>query len=46
MSRKTRRSEKRRLKRLLRTLTLLEQANGHPKRHNRKTRKRELMNLV
>jgi len=46
MGRKTRRSEKRRRKRLDRVLTLLEQANSDPKRRNRMTRKRELMNLV
>jgi len=46
MSRRTIRSEKRRRKRLDRVLTLLEQANADPKRRNRKTRKRELMNLV
>jgi len=45
MSRRTRRSEKRRRKRLDRVLTLLEQANADPKRRNRKTRKRELMNI-
>ncbi len=45
MSRRTRRSEKRRRKRLDRVLTLLEQANTDPKRRNRKTRKRELVNL-
>ena len=46
MSRRTRRSEKRRRKRLDRVLTLLEQANADPKRRNRKTRKRELINLA
>ena len=45
MSRRTRRSEKRRRKRLDRVLTLLEQANADPKRRNRKTRKRELINI-
>jgi len=46
VGRRTRRSEKRRHKRLYRVLTLLEQANADPKRRNRKTRKRELMNLA
>jgi hypothetical protein len=45
MSRNTRRAQKERRKRLLRRITLLEQANADPKRHNRKTRKRELVNL-
>ncbi len=35
MSRKTRRSEKQRHKRLMRRIGLLEQANADPKRRNR-----------
>ncbi|MGO9114312.1 MAG: hypothetical protein ACLP9L_34280 [Thermoguttaceae bacterium] len=46
MSRNTRRAQKERRKRLLRRITLLVQANADPKRHNRKTRKRELRNLA
>jgi hypothetical protein len=46
MSRRTARSEKRRHKRLMRRIALLEASNCDPKRNNRKTRKRELMNLV
>jgi len=43
---KTRRAQKQRHKRLMRRIALLEQANADPKRHNRKTRLRELMNLA
>jgi len=46
MSRKTRRSKKERHKRLMRRIALLEQANADPKRHNGKTRKRELIHLA
>ncbi len=46
MSRRTRRSEKRRHKRLMRRIALLEASNRDPKRNNRKTRKRELMNMA
>ncbi|HKM54165.1 MAG TPA: hypothetical protein VJY33_12215 [Isosphaeraceae bacterium] len=46
MSRNTRRAKKQREKRLMRRLDLLEQANVDPKRRNRKTRKRELVNLA
>ncbi|MGA2699612.1 MAG: hypothetical protein ABSH35_00750 [Isosphaeraceae bacterium] len=46
MSRKTRRSRKERHKRLMRRITLLEQANADPKRRNRKTRLREMWNLA
>ena len=46
MSRKTRRAKKERHKRLMRRITLLEQANADPKRHNRKTRLRELMHMA
>ena len=46
MSRKTRRWEKRRRKRLMRCIALLEASNRDPKRNNRKTRVRELMNMV
>ena len=45
MSRRTKRSERRRHKHLMRRISLLEQSNADPKRHNRKTRKRELVNL-
>jgi hypothetical protein len=46
MGRKTRRREKRRHKRLMRLISLLEASNCDPKRHNRKTRRRELLNVV
>jgi len=46
MSRKTRRSEKRRHKRLMRRIALLEASNCDPKRNNRKTRLRELINMA
>ncbi len=46
MSRRTARSEKRRHKRLMRRIALLEASNCDPKRKNSKTRKRELMNLA
>jgi len=46
MSRKTRRSEKRRRKRFDRVLSLLEASNRDPKRRNRKTRLRQLFNYV
>jgi len=46
MSRKTRRWEKRRRKRFIRISTLLEESNADPKRRNRKTRLREVMNYA
>ncbi len=46
MGRKTRRSRRERHKRLMRRITLLEEANADPKRHNRKTRKREMIHLA
>jgi len=46
MSRKTRRSEKRREKRFAWVLTLLEASNADPKRNNRKTRLREMLNIA
>jgi len=46
MSRKTRRSQKRRRKRFNRILSLLEASNLDPKRRNRKTRLRQLWKLV
>jgi len=46
MSRKTRRWEKRRRKRFMRIISLLEESNGDPKKHNRKTRLREVINYA
>ncbi len=46
MSRRTRRSEKRRRKRFERVLSLLEASNRDPKRRNRKTRLRQVWNYT
>jgi len=46
MGRNTRRRQDRRHKRLMRLISLLEASNCDPKRHNRKTRKRALLNAA
>jgi hypothetical protein len=46
MSPKTRRWEKLRRKRYMRIISLLEESNGDPKGHNRKTRLREVINYA
>jgi hypothetical protein len=46
MGRNTRRRQDRRHKRLIRLITLLEASNSDPKHHNRKTLKRQLLNIA
>jgi hypothetical protein len=46
MSPKARRWEKLRRKRYMRIISLLEDSNGDPKGHNRKTRLREVINYA
>ncbi len=46
MGRNTRRRQDRRHKRLIRLITLLEASNSHPKHHNRKTLRRQLINVA
>ncbi len=46
MGRNTRRRQDRRHKRLIRLITLLEASNCHPKHHNRKTLRRQLINVA